>query len=73
MFILVSLNFFEKNFSGVMPFEITVDTHKKNGVSKSSTLRRVEKLENVLNEYPQISRSTDEIVKMVEEMFKLKS
>ena len=56
--IAISLNFFEKNFSGVMPFEIIVDTHKKNGVSKSSTLRRVEKLENVLNEYPQISRST---------------
>jgi predicted RND superfamily exporter protein len=41
-----------------MPFEIMVDTHKKNGVSKSSTLRRIEKLENLLNEYPEISSIT---------------
>ena len=53
--IALSLNFFEQNFSGVMPFEIVVDTQKKNGVSKSSTLKRIEKLENVLADYPQIS------------------
>ena len=53
--IALSLNFFEQNFAGVMPFEIVVDTQKKNGVSKSSTLKRIEKLENVLADYPQIS------------------
>jgi len=56
--IAIDLQFFEQNFSGVMPFEIMVDTHKKNGVSKSSTLRRIEKLENVLAEYPEISSTT---------------
>lgn len=56
--ISIDLRFFEENFAGVMPFEITVDTHKKNGVSKSSTLRRIEKLENVLGEYPEISSVT---------------
>ena len=56
--IAIDLQFFEQNFSGVMPFEIMVDTHKKNGVSKSSTLKRIEKLENVLAEYPEISSTT---------------
>ncbi len=56
--IALDLDFFETYFAGVMPFEIMVDTHKKNGVSKSSTLKRIEKLENVLAEYPQISKTT---------------
>ena len=56
--IAVSLNFFEENFSGVMPFEIVVNTQKKNGVNKSSTLKRIEKLENVLADYPEISDPT---------------
>jgi len=56
--VAVDLQFFEQNFAGVMPFEIMIDTHKKNGVSKSSTLRRIQKLENVLAEYPEISSTT---------------
>lgn len=56
--IAIDLNFFEDNFAGVMPFEIMIDTHKKNGVSKSSTLRRIEKLEKLLSDYPQISNAT---------------
>jgi len=56
--IYVDLMFFEENFSGVMPFEIMVDTKKKNGVSKSSTLRRIEKLEDVLAQYPEISKTS---------------
>jgi hypothetical protein len=56
--ISIDLQFFEEHFAGVMPFEIMVDTHKKNGVSKSSTLRRIEKLEYLLDEYPEISSVT---------------
>lgn len=56
--IYVDLMFFEENFSGVMPFEIMVDTKKKNGVSKSSTLRRIEQLEEVLAKYPEISKTS---------------
>ena len=56
--IYIDLQFFEKHFSGVMPFEIMVDTHKKNGVNKSSTLKRIEKLEKVLDTYPEISSPT---------------
>ena len=56
--IAVDLQFFEANFAGVMPFEIMVNTHKKNGVSKSSTLKRIQKLENLLAEYPEISSTS---------------
>lgn len=53
--IYTDLTFFEEHFAGVMPFEIRVDTKKKNGVSKSSTLKRMDKLDKLLLEYPQIS------------------
>ena len=56
--LIVDLHFFEDNFSGVMPFEIVIDTKKKNGVSKSSTLKRIQKLEQLLEAYPEISRTT---------------
>lgn len=56
--IAIDLDFFERNFTGVMPFEVMVNTHKNNGVSKSSTLKRIQKLENVLAEYPEISSTS---------------
>ena len=56
--ISIDLQFFEEHFSGVMPFEIMIDTHKKNGVNKLSTLKRIKKLEEVLLEYPEISTPT---------------
>ena len=56
--IALDLDFFEHNFAGVMPFEVMVNTHKNNGVSKSSTLKRIQKLENVLAEYPEISSTS---------------
>ena len=56
--IYLDLQFFEEHFSGVMPFEIMVDTHKKNGVNKLSTLKRIQQLEKVLAVYPEISSTT---------------
>ena len=56
--ISVDLDFFEQNFAGVMPFEVMVNTRKINGVSKSSTLKRIQKLENVLAQYPEISNTS---------------
>jgi hypothetical protein len=50
------LDFFEKNFKGIMPFEVVVDTKKKNGVYSVSTLRRIEKLQNHLYSYRQFSK-----------------
>lgn len=51
------LKFFEKNFDGVMPLEIMVDTRKKGRVLSLSTLRRLDRLNDSLDRYPEISRS----------------
>ncbi len=55
--ILTDLKFFEKNFNGVMPFEILIDTHKKNGATKDATLKKIERIQELLAEYPAISKS----------------
>lgn len=52
------LRFFEKSFDGVMPFEISIDTKKRKGVTKTSTLKRIEKLEKLIEEYPEFSHPT---------------
>jgi predicted RND superfamily exporter protein len=40
--------FFEKEFDGVMPLEIMIDTKRKKGVMKLSTLKRMEELEEAI-------------------------
>lgn len=50
------IRFFEKEFDGVMPLEIMIDTHKKNGAMKRSTLRRMEDLEESLSEISELSK-----------------
>lgn len=52
------LKFFEKHFHGLMPLEIIVDTRKPNGVLNMSTFQRIEKLEERLLEYPELSPAT---------------
>ncbi len=65
------LKFFEKNFHGVMPFEISIDTKKKNGVMRLSTINKIEKLQKVLDSFPQFSRplSLAEFVKFGTQAF----
>jgi len=69
--IIIDLHFFEKNFHGVMPLEITIDTRKKNGVMKLSTLRKIEELELELRKYPEFSKplSIVEVVKFAKQGF----
>ncbi|MDQ3395701.1 MAG: MMPL family transporter, partial [Bacteroidota bacterium] len=50
------LNFFEKNFNGVMPLEVIVDTGKKRGVMKIENLRKVNELEEFLSDNRYISK-----------------
>ena len=49
------LAFFEKNFKGVMPLEIVVDTKKKRSVTRLSTLKLVEKFEKKMQEVDALS------------------
>lgn len=50
------LRFFEKNFEGVMPLEILVDTRKKRGVVNLKTLEKIDSLSQYLNAIPDIAR-----------------
>ena len=50
------IRFFEEEFNGIMPLEIMVDTKRKKGVMKLSTLRRMNELEELINETPELSR-----------------
>ena len=55
--ILTDLKFFEKNFEGILPLEIGVDTKRKNGVLSLSTLNKIDKMERMIAAYPEFSRS----------------
>ena len=48
--------FFEKEFDGVMPLEIMIDTKRKKGVMKLSTLKGMEELEQAIDEIPELSK-----------------
>ncbi len=69
----VDLLFLEENFNGIMPFEITIDTRKKNGVMKLSTIKRINRLQDTLATYPEFSRalSIAEVVKFAKQAFYL--
>lgn len=49
--------FFEEEFGGIMPLEILIDTKQEKGVMKLSTLRRMDKLDETIDEIPQLSKS----------------
>lgn len=56
--IYTDLKFFEKNFKGVMPLEIIVDTKKKFGaLSSLSTWEKMDSLTNLLESRPEIGGS----------------
>lgn len=65
------LVFFEQNFHGIMPLEITVDTKKKKGVLNLSTLRRIDQLQDTLKTYPELSKpiSVVEVIKTARQAF----
>lgn len=50
------IRFFENEFNGIMPLEIVVDTKRKKGVMKLSTLKRMDQLEELILETPELSR-----------------
>ncbi|NPA36466.1 MAG: MMPL family transporter [Chlorobi bacterium] len=67
----IDLKFFEENFNGMMPLEIVIDTKKPNGAIQSSVLRKMDKLQKELAEYPEISAplSLVEVVKFARQAF----
>jgi len=63
--------FFEKEFDGIMPLEIMVDTKKPKGIYKLPTLKRMERLSNQIASYPELSetKSIVNIVKFAKQAF----
>ncbi|MBD1259628.1 MMPL family transporter [Maribacter polysiphoniae] len=50
------IRFFEKEFDGIMPVEIVVDTKRPKGVLKPATLKRMDELSTVIDEIPELSK-----------------
>ena len=50
------IEFYEQEFNGVMPLEILIDTKRKKGVLKRSTLKRMNDLEELILEIPELSK-----------------
>lgn len=51
------LAFFEDNFDGLMPLEVTIDFHKPNQVFKLQNLEKLDRLNRELSADPDLSRS----------------
>ena len=56
--IYTDLRFFEENFNGVLPFEIMIDTKRKNGVfdNQAEALYKIKSLQNRLKQYKEFSK-----------------
>ncbi len=50
------IKFFESEFGGIMPLEILVNTKKENGVMKLATLKKMEKINEVIEQFPELSK-----------------
>ena len=50
------IKFFEKEFEGIMPLEVLIDTKRKKGVMSPATLKRIDKLQEYLYEFPEFSK-----------------
>ena len=48
--------FFDEEFNGIVPVEIIVDSRRKGGATRLSTLKRIDKLEQYINEIPELSQ-----------------
>ncbi len=59
------IRFFEKEYEGIMPLEIMVDTKKEKGVMSLATLKRIDELQEHIKEIPEFAKplSVVELVK----------
>lgn len=65
------LMFFEKEFKGILPFEISIDTRKPKGVMRLATIEKINQLQDSLKVYPELSRalSVAEVAKFARQAF----
>ncbi|MBC7426904.1 MAG: MMPL family transporter [Bacteroidia bacterium] len=55
--VFTDLKFFEDNFNGVMPYEISIDTKKPNGVKDIAVLQKIDRLQKTIKKFPEFSKS----------------
>jgi len=48
--------FYEKEFNGVMPLEIMINTQHKKGVMKLSTMKKMDELQKTIEQIPELSK-----------------
>lgn len=67
----LDLLFFEKEFKGILPFEISIDTRKPRGVTQMATIQKISELQDTLAKYPEFTRpiSIAELVKFSKQAF----
>ena len=65
------IEFYEKEFNGVMPLEILINTKRPKGVLKRSTLKKMNALEDLIIEIPELSKpiSVVSLVKYTKQAF----
>ncbi len=63
--------FFEKEFKGILPFEIMIDTKKPKGVLKLATIKRISELQDTLATYDAFSKSLSvaDVVKIAKQAY----
>jgi len=47
--------FFDEEFNGIVPIEVIIDTKRKGGANRLSTLKRIDKLEKYIRDTPELS------------------
>lgn len=69
--IYVDLKFFEKNFGGVMPFEISIDAKKKKGVMRMQTIQKIDELQQEILKHEEFSKplSLAELMKFAKQAY----
>ena len=65
------IEFYEREFNGIMPLEILINTKRPKGVLKRSTLKKMNALEDLIIEIPELSKpiSVVNLVKYTKQAF----
>ena len=48
--------YYEKEFNGILPLEIYIDSKRKKSITKLSTIKKMEIVENLITKFPELSR-----------------
>jgi predicted RND superfamily exporter protein len=69
--VYTDLKFFERNFDGVLPLEVQIDSKRKNGLLNIASIKKIEKLDKMMSSYPEFSRSIslNEVLKFSKQAF----